>query len=150
MVPLKKIIYPLNIVLFNLCRLIPFRNKRLWVFGALEGKKYDDNSKAMFEYMRQTHGDEYHCVWLTNNHAIVNQLRASGHETYLNGSIKGKWMQMRAGVAFYTHGLMDFGMLPLVGGAKVVALWHGMGFKQIYGHSAVFSQVSFHFPDHPA
>lgn len=132
MIPYKKIIYPLNIVLFNLCRLIPFRNKRLWIFGALEGKKYDDNSKAMFEYMLQAHSDEYRCVWLTNNANIVNQLRALGHEAYLNSTWKGKKIQLRAGVAFYTHGLMDFGWWPLVGGAKVVALWHGMGFKQIY------------------
>ena len=132
MLPLKKIIYPLNIVLFNLCRLIPCRNKRLWVFGALEGKKYDDNSKCMFEYMLENHSGEYRCVWLTNNPDICSQLQEKGVEAYLNRSWKGKKMQMRAGVAFYTHGLMDFGMIPMVGGVEVVALWHGMGFKQIY------------------
>ena len=132
MVQFKKIIYPLNIFLFNLCRLIPFRNKRLWIFGALEGKKYDDNSKYMFEYMLREHEDEFRCVWLTNDGETVRVLRNAGSEVYLNSSWKGKWLQMRAGIAFYTHGLMDFGMFTLLGGAEVVALWHGMGFKQIY------------------
>ena len=129
---LKKLAIFVNIVLFNLCRLIPFRDKRLWVFGALEGKKYDDNSKYMFEYMLREHGEEYRCVWLTNSCETVKMLSDSGFEVFPNCSWKGKWLQMKAGVAYYTHGLMDFGLFPLVGGAEIVALWHGMGFKQIY------------------
>ena len=128
----KKIAILFNILSFNFCRLIPFRNKKLWVFGALEGEKYDDNSKYMFEYMLREHGKYFRCIWLTNNNEVIRLLHHRGVETYLNHSWKGKWLQMRAGVAFYTHGLMDFGLFPLVGGAEIVALWHGMGFKQIY------------------
>ena len=111
---------------------MPFREKRLWVFGALEGKKYDDNSRYMFEYMSNVFPHDYRCVWLTNNENTLQLLRNRGREVYLNGSWKGKWMQLRAGVAFYTHGLIDFGLFPLLGGAEIVALWHGMGFKHIY------------------
>lgn len=132
MLQAKKLVLPLNILLFNLTRLIPLRDKHLWVFGALEGRKYDDNSKCMFEYMIKEHGNVYNCVWLTNNEDTIRLLRESGAKAYLNRSMKGKWMQLRAGVAFYTHGLMDFGLFPLLGGAEIVALWHGMGFKHIY------------------
>ena len=132
MLPFKKFFHPFNIVLFSICRLIPYRNKKLWVFGALEGKKYDDNSKYMFEYMLREHGQDFRCVWLTNDNETIRMLHKRGVESYLNSSLKGKWLQIRAGVAFYTHGLMDFGLFPLVGGAEIVALWHGMGFKQIY------------------
>ena len=118
--------------MFNISRLMPFRKKHLWVFGALEGRKYDDNSKYMFEYMCKAHSQEFRCVWLTNNASTLQLLRHLGKEAYLNGSWKGKWMQLRAGVAFYTHGLMDFGLIPLLGGAEIVALWHGFGFKNIY------------------
>lgn len=128
---LKKFVIPINIFLFNICRLIPFRDNHLWIFGALEGKKYDDNSRYMYEYMRKVHQD-YRSVWLTNNISTLRSLRSNGKEAYLNGSLRGKWMQIRAGVAFYTHGLMDFGYFPLLGGAEIVALWHGMGFKKIY------------------
>ena len=129
---IKKLAIFINIAIFNLCRLIPFRKKRIWVFGALEGKKYDDNSKYMFEYMINAHPQKYRCVWLTSDSNCLKSLKDIGVEAYLNNSWKGKWMQMRAGVAFYTHGLMDFGFFPLLGGAEIVALWHGMGFKQIY------------------
>lgn len=128
----KKAVIPINIVLFNLMRLLPIRDNRLWVFGALEGKKYDDNSKYMYEYMLKFHSKEYKCVWLTNNRETLYDLRKRSFNVYLNSSLLGKWIQMRAGVAFYTHGLMDFGLFPLLGGAEIVALWHGLGFKNIY------------------
>ena len=128
---LKKLLIPVNTVFFNLSRLIPCRNKHLWIFGALEGKKYDDNSKYMFEYVVREH-PEIRCVWLTNDKNTLSRLKENGQESYLNSSIKGKCLQMKAGVAFYTHGLFDFGLIPLIGGAEIVALWHGMGFKKIY------------------
>ena len=128
---LRKLLLPVNILLFNVSRLIPFRNKKLWILGAFEGKKYDDNSKYMFEYMTENH-QNFRCIWLTNSKSTYHALLDKGKEVFYNNSIKGKWYQMRCGVAFYTHGLMDFGLLPLVAGAEIVALWHGMGFKQIY------------------
>ncbi len=128
----RKIAYPLNIIIFSLCRLWLFRNKHLWVFGARHGEKYDENSKYMFEYIQKHHSDKIRSVWLAKHQEVVEQVRARGYECYLNRSWKGKWLQLRAGVALYSHGLIDFGVVPLVGGAEVVALWHGMGFKKIY------------------
>lgn len=128
----RKISFPLNIIVFNLCRLWPFRKKSLWIFGAKSGDKYDENSKYMFEYVRENHSDVIRAVWLAKYPRVVEQVRALGHESYLNGSWRGKWLQLRAGAAFYSHGLIDFGIVPLVGGAEIVALWHGMGFKKIY------------------
>ena len=128
----KKWSYPLNVILFNFCRLWPFRQKRLWVFGAWAGRKYDDNAKYMFQHVCEHHSQVIRAIWLTDSIDVLNQLKASGHEAYLNRSWRGKWIQSRAGVALYTNGLNDFGRFPLVGGAKIVALWHGMGFKMIY------------------
>ena len=48
----KKYLWPINAFLFNMCRLYPFRDKRLWIFGALGGKKYDDNSRFLYEYIK--------------------------------------------------------------------------------------------------
>lgn len=128
----RKYSLPFNIVLFNLCRLWPFRSKKIWIFGAWEGKKYDDNSKYMIQYVKNIHGNRIRTIWLTNNLDALNRTRKEGIESYLNGSIKGKWFQLRAGVSIYTNGLIDFGVFPLVGGSTVVALWHGMSFKRIY------------------
>lgn len=128
----RKWALPINIIIFNLSRLIPFRNKRLWIYGAREGDKYDDNSKYMFEYMNEKYSDEIRSVWFTDNDDTFNLLCDKGYEVYFNSSWKGKLIQMRAGVALYCHGLMDFGSIPLVGGTELVALWHGLGFKRIY------------------
>ena len=122
---------PINIISFNICYLFPFRNKKLWVFGAREGSKYDDNSMYMFEYMN-CHHPEIHSVWLTDNVSALSVIRAKGYDACLNSSFRGKMLQLRAGVAVYSHGLIDFGTFPLVGGAELVAVWHGMGFKKIY------------------
>lgn len=127
----RKLSLPVNIVLFNLCRLWPFRDKRIWIFGALEGKKYDDNSRYFFEYIKKEH-PEIRAVWMTKSSETVERLTSDGAEAYLNKSLKAKWLQLRSGVAFYTNGLMDFGVFPFIGGAEIVALWHGMGFKLIY------------------
>jgi len=127
----KKYLLPLNIITFNLCRLWPFRKKTLWVFGAREGHQFEDNSKYMFLHVLKNHPN-IHAVWLTNEPKVVDDMRKQGYEAYRNGTLKGKWMQLRAGASFYTNGLMDFGFIPLVAGSKIVALWHGMGFKLIY------------------
>lgn len=127
----KKYLLPLNIITFNLCRLWPFRKKTLWVFGAREGHQFEDNSKYMFLHVLKNHPN-IHAVWLTNEPKIVEDMRKQGYEAYRNGTLKGKWMQLRAGASFYTNGLMDFGFIPLVAGSKIVALWHGMGFKLVY------------------
>lgn len=128
----KKWAYPINFLTFNLSRLSPFRNKRLWVFGAWEGMKYDDNSKYLFEYILSKYNQEIQAVWLSDNEAVVSKLNSEGLEAYLNKSLKGKLMQLRAGVAYYTNALTDFGTFPLIGGAVIATSWHGMSFKKIY------------------
>lgn len=128
----RKYSLPINIIVFNICRLIPFRDKRLWIYGAREGEKFDENAKYMFEYMNEKHAKEIRSVWLTDNVEALCLVRSKGYESYLNKSWKGKQLQLKAGVAFYCHGLLDFGTIPLIGGAEIVALWHGMGFKKIY------------------
>lgn len=137
----RKYSLPFNIVLFNLCRFWPFRSKKIWVFGAWEGKKYDDNSKYLIQYVKKLHGDKIRTIWLTNNLDALNRTREDGIESYLNGSIKGKWLQLRAGVSIYTNGLIDFGVFPLVGGSTVVALWHGMSFKRIYNGTYIAASL---------
>lgn len=124
--------WPLGFIIFNICRLVPCRDKKLWVYGAWAGDKYDDNSKYFFEYVNAFHRNSVRSVWITNSPKTVETIRNKGYECYLSNSRQGLWLQIRAGVACYTNGLHDFGITPLLGGAEIVALWHGMGFKKIY------------------
>ena len=125
----KIVLWPINVLSFNLCRLIPSRNKKIWLFGGWEGHKYDDNSRFLFEYVNGKKGVQ--AIWLSNDEDVVEKVRETGRKAFLSSSIKGKYYSIRAGVAVYSHGLMDFGHFPLIGGAKVISLWHGVGFKKI-------------------
>ena len=131
----RKFSLPMMGVLFRVLKLITFRDRNLWTFGCWIGKKYDDNAKFLFEYVNKNHPN-IHCVWLTRNKNVVTQVRQLGYEAYLSSSFKGVMMSLRCGVAIMTNGLDDFGAIPLVGGAKIVALWHGVGgFKKIYNEN---------------
>ncbi len=128
----RKVSWIANAVLFNLCRLIPNRDKRLWVFGGREGEQYDDNSRYLFEYVNTHFADKIHAVWLTKEEKTAERVRKMGYEAYTFDSCEGKRMERKAGVAIYSHALIDFGLFPLVGGAFIVSLWHGVGFKKCY------------------
>ena len=127
----KKYLFPINILIFNLVRLFSVRDKKLWVFGAREGHQYDDNSRYLFEYINN-HKEGIRAVWLTRERKIAEIVREKGFEAYTVYSFRGILAALRAGGACYTNGLIDFCVLPLIGGSKIVALWHGMGFKKIY------------------
>ena len=131
----RKISLPMMGILFRVLKLVPFRSKNLWAFGCWMGKKYDDNAKFLFEYVNKNHSN-VRCVWLTRNKNVVAQVRQLGYEAYLSSSLKGVMVSLRCGAAIMTNGLDDFGAVPLVGGAKIVALWHGVGgFKKIYNEN---------------
>lgn len=131
----RKLTLPFMGILFALEKWIPFRDKRLWLFGCWQGEKYDDNSKYLFEYVNR-HGKKIRCVWISRSAAVVEQVRKLGYEAYRANSFRGIWTALRCGIAVMTNGLEDFGMVPLVGGAKIVALWHGVGgFKKIYNEN---------------
>ena len=107
------------------------RDKNLWIFSAWEGKKYADNSKYLFEYVLEHH-PKIKCVWQTQNEQVFEDLSAKGYPVQLIGTNEANETQKRAGVAIYTNGLDDFGGFPLIYGAKLVCLWHGVGFKKMY------------------
>ena len=120
-----------NVITFNLSRFSPIRNRNIWLFGALAGEKYDDNSGFLFDYTIRRNS-KIRCVWLSKRPQVVELIRSLGYEAYTTDSLKGLITQLRAGAVFYTHGLDDFGFFPLVGGAKIFCLWHGFSFKRIY------------------
>jgi len=128
----RKYTWPLNVVIFNVCRLFPLRNNKIWVFGAREGYQFDENARYLFEYIISHDNGSVRCVWLTRSDDVIISMREKGYDVYKCNSLKGIFYSLRAGVAFYTNGLVDFGVLPLVGGAEIVSLWHGVGFKRIY------------------
>lgn len=127
----KKISFWKNIILFRWDRLVQKRDKNQWVFGGREGYNYDDNSRTFFEWIN-THHPEIKTAWMCRTPELQKRIKNLGYNAYLFESNEGVEFCKHAGVACYSHGMIDFGLHPRIGGATIVTYWHGAGFKKIY------------------
>lgn len=109
-------------------RLVP-RSKNIWVFGSWYGQKYSDNSKYVFEYVKNNY-PSLKAVWITKNKYLLNKLKTNGIEAYLANSLQGAWYCLRAKYALLTSGVVDVNKYFL-NGCKQIWLWHGMPLKKI-------------------
>lgn len=116
------------------------RDKDLWIFSAWEGQKFSDNSKYLYEYMLSAH-PEISCVWQTKNKDVFAQLKKENKPVQMIGTSEAEKTQKKAGVAFYTNGLDDFGERPKIYGAVLVSLWHGVGFKRMYREQVSYPNI---------
>lgn len=107
--------------------LVP-KSKKIWVFGAWQGKQFSDNSKYMFEYVNSNH-KEIKAIWITKSDEVVARVRSLGYKCYKAGSLKGMWYVMRAKVAFETEGNRDIAYYLNSKRTRVIQLWHGVAPK---------------------
>jgi CDP-glycerol glycerophosphotransferase len=103
------------------------RDASLWVFGNLHG--FRDSPRYMAEHVAHEQED-LKAVWLARSAAEAAAARDAGIDVELAGTPAAERLQRRAGVAFFTHGFRDLD-LPLVNGAYLVFLWHGVALKRI-------------------
>lgn len=100
------------------------KKRSLLIFGAWYGKKYSDNSKALFEYASNL--PQFICVWITNSKEICNSVRKKGYKAEMSNSLKGIICQIRAVACFSCTGKLDF-KRSLLGGCIHIECWHGVG-----------------------
>lgn len=105
------------------------KDKKLWVFGSWFGERYSDNSKYIFEFVKENE-NEINAVWLTHRKEIVTMLRERGYQAYLINSVMGYIMSAKASVYFFTCGLVDVNRIGANRGIKY-QLWHGVPLKKI-------------------
>jgi CDP-glycerol glycerophosphotransferase (TagB/SpsB family) len=106
------------------------RNKKIWLFGSTFGRRFADNPRYAYLYMKQYHNSEIHSIWISHNRNVVKFLNQNGYEAYYYHSIKGIVYCLRAGVYIYDNYSKDINFWQS-GGAVKVNLWHGTATKKI-------------------
>lgn len=102
------------------------RDNRLWVFGSWDGRRFADNSAALFRYCRKRCHPNIRVVWISRCPTIISQLRQDGHEAYHAWSLSGLRVCARAGIFIFDCHTKDINHW-LSRGAKRVLLRHGVG-----------------------
>ena len=107
------------------------RDRRWWLFGGWNGRKFIDNPKYVFQHVLETL-PAVRPTWITKDRSLAASLRANGYPAEFAYSLGGLWAQLRAGVVVFTHSVeWDF-LAPLVARrVKRVLTWHGMPIKKI-------------------
>lgn len=116
------------------------------IFGAWFGKKYDDNSKALYEYVVNNRPD-LDAYWITPTRRIVNELKSQHLPVCWSFSIKGLYICMTAKYSVTSTSPGDIGLgwfSPLLLKVTYVNLWHGVPLKKIMYdvHPHITSSIS--------
>jgi CDP-glycerol glycerophosphotransferase (TagB/SpsB family) len=121
----------INIMFYGLGNIIP-KNKKIWVFGAWFGQKYNDNPKAFFEYVNKHHEQKIKAVWISKNNNVIREVQKFGCIAYNEKSFLGIWYQLRTSKVIICQSLHDDLFSPCIGNkTKVIQLWHGIPLKKI-------------------
>lgn len=129
---IKKIFYYfLKSIVLYLSMLFP-RNRKLIIFGAWFGDKYDDNSRYFYEYILLNRPD-IDVYWITKNISIYEKLKEEKKPVYLSNTPKSILLTLRAKYICTSTGIGDIGELNVnvTGGAYLINLWHGLPLKKI-------------------
>ena len=109
------------------------RNSHKIIFSAWFGQKFDDNSKALFEYTIKNRKD-IEAIWITGSKKVLNELKMLHYPVCYTYSIKAIYYHLTAKyVVFCTssHDGSNTLTYPLLSGAVFIYLWHGIPLKKI-------------------
>lgn len=110
-----------------LARCVP-RRRSLWVFSSGQGG-FAGNPKYLFLWT-QLNRPDISPIWLGKDTASVALIRNSKLPVVQRRSLRGIWLQLRAGIHIY-DGTPDALTNAAGAGAVHVNLWHGVGVKNV-------------------
>lgn len=114
------------------------RDPYLWTFGAWDGTRYSDNSRALFEYVVAT-CPKIKAVWMTHSFSILQRLKDLGLPVVLCETKEGRQIQKKAGFFITSNGVGDSNPY-LLSGVNFINLWHGMPLKKIGNDAQLFKR----------
>jgi len=134
---MKKILKELSILILNtplfvVSKIIPKINN-IWVFGSWYGERYADNSRALFEYIKNKQND-VRPIWITNNKQLLDR------DVFYKYSLKGIYYSLISNVNIITHSVWDDINYFANDGRVTVQLWHGIPIKKIGFDDKIFAK----------
>ncbi|MBD0779699.1 CDP-glycerol glycerophosphotransferase family protein [Maribacter sp. ANRC-HE7] len=109
------------------------KKKELAVIGSSLGKHFADNTKYYYINYYSKEKSSLNLIWISKNRDVVKELKLKGLPAEYLYSFKGIYITLRASKAYLSHRLDDINS-ALIGGAKIIQLWHGMPLRKIgYG-----------------
>ena len=133
MTDIVKIILIIPMFLFRMIGRKTKRDPHKMIFGAWFGHKYDDNSKALFEYTVRTRKDIKAC-WITKSKKVQSELLRLNYPVCYVWSFRAFYYHLYAKYVVYCTSSQDASSVlsyPLLSGALFVNLWHGIPLKKI-------------------
>lgn len=116
--------------------------KNLWLFGSDVGRKYAQNSKYLFEYVRDTH-PEIEAYWITCSPDVFQELKLRGIPVLNNLSIKGAYYSHIAEIKIVSSWFND--ILFTFPHQKLAYLMHGIAAKKVYYDNVLKKSVKISF-----
>ncbi|MCF7566774.1 CDP-glycerol glycerophosphotransferase family protein [Sabulilitoribacter arenilitoris] len=109
------------------------KRKDLAVIGSSLGRHFADNSKYYYIDYYSKERNDLNLVWVSKNRNVVKELNSKGLPAEFLYSYIGIYITLRASKAYISHQLGDING-ALIGGSKIIQLWHGMPLRKIgYG-----------------
>jgi len=113
------------------------RDKSIWVFGSLNGKRFADNPKYLFlDLVFNEQGSDIKPIWITRDKKVLNYLKQQNLPVYFLYSFKGIYYCLRGKVWIYDHKSNDI-CYWLSNGVVKINLWHGIPLKRIEWDSKI-------------
>jgi len=122
---------------YGLSFLIP-RDKNIWLFGSAFGRRFAENPRYFYLYVRQN-CPQIRAIWISHNKEAVDFLQKNGYEAYYYHSPRGVFYALRAGIYIFDNYSKDINFWQS-GGAMKINLWHGSGNKRT-NHDNLFDKV---------
>lgn len=120
----------LGVVLRPLDHLVP-KDPRRWVFGALDGERFVDNSKHLFLFALERDSGREKICWITRNASVIEELASRRLPCESNFSLRGLWTILRAGNLVISTRRSDVLYFFRHGARRVFHLHHGMPVKRL-------------------
>lgn len=125
------------IFLVPLSYLIPKKKNLMVLMGAKDGF-FNDNVKFFFLYLAEEKPDQEFYL-LTANRDVFNELNKKYDNILYYPSCKAYWIMLRSKVFVVDNfSWMDNCRFQLFWRAKIVQIWHGIGFKKIQRSNKFF------------